>query len=125
LILFSAQLIGCTNFELKNPSNGKEYQLAKKGDKCQKPKSFKNWTILYGTIPIKFLNKTPDKFLNSPRFRMKEKSGAIDIIASIILGFTTSISVRTIEIENCEAPIQPVILPESNPTSKENPQPKE
>ncbi|MCB1144508.1 MAG: hypothetical protein KDK54_19795, partial [Leptospiraceae bacterium] len=83
------------------------------------PITIKNWTILYGTVPLTFLNQDPDRFIKGRSFRLKEKAEALDIALSLLLGFTTSISVKTIIIENCEtnspSPVnQESILPKNN-----------
>ncbi|MCP5513616.1 MAG: hypothetical protein H7A24_17135 [Leptospiraceae bacterium] len=118
-ILLPLSLTNCTTFDLSTSIKNQVIKLASKKAKCLEPITIKNWTILYGTVPLTFLNQDPDRFIKGRSFRLKEKAEALDIALSLLLGFTTSISVKTIIIENCEtnspSPVnQESILPKNN-----------
>ncbi len=100
--LFLISITNCTIMSIQS-AKGSTATLASKEEKCKSTSSFKNWTALYGTVPISFLNKKPENFLKTSSSRIKEKSSALDIAVSILLGFTTSISMRTVEIETCNS----------------------
>jgi len=49
------------------------------------------------------LNTKPEELLDGKTFRFKEKAGVVDFVISILGGLSTSITTKTIVIENCDA----------------------
>lgn len=92
----------CTILEIQNASPGTERVLVSKERECQAIEK-RHWTILYGTVPIPFLNSKPEELLEGKTFRFKEKVGVVDFVISILGGLSTSITTKTIVIENCDA----------------------
>lgn len=92
----------CTSLEFHNLQKGLELNFATKEAECKEPMEFRHWTILYGTIPIRFLNTNPDELITGKNIRIKEKANWLDFVISILAGFSTSITIRTIVIENCD-----------------------
>jgi|JI8StandDraft_1071087.scaffolds.fasta_scaffold36266_5 hypothetical protein len=92
----------CTSLEFHNPQKGVELNLAAREAECKEPIEFRHWTFLYGTIPIRFLNTNPEDMIVGKNIRIKEKSTWLDFVISILGGFSTSITTRTIMIENCD-----------------------
>ena len=92
----------CTSLEFHNPQKSVELTLATKEAECKEPIEFRHWTILYGTIPIRFLNTNPEDMVVGKNIRIKEKANWLDFVISILGGFSTSITTRTIMIENCD-----------------------
>lgn|GEM_PF-2162448 len=92
----------CTSLEFHNPQKGVELNLAAREAECKEPTEFRHWTFLYGTIPIRFLNTNPEDMIAGKNIRIKEKSTWLDFVMSILGGFATSITTRTIMIENCD-----------------------
>lgn len=101
LILFIFSVNHCTILEYHNPNNTTKSVLATSEAECNSLSEYRHWSILYGTIPIKFLNKNPTDFLESRSFRIKEKVDAIDFLVSILGGFSATVTSKTVVIENC------------------------
>lgn len=92
----------CTSLEFHNQQKGVELTLATKEADCKELIEFRHWTFLYGTIPIRFLNTNPEDMVVGKNIRIKEKANWLDFVISILGGFSTSITTRTIVIENCD-----------------------
>jgi hypothetical protein len=112
----------CAILEFHNSNKGTDRILATRESECKNVNEFRHWSILYGTIPIRFLNKNPEDFLEGKRFRFKEKANLLDFIISILGGFSTSITTRTIVVENCEEVKIEKPQPENKPEEKTNPE---
>lgn len=93
----------CMSLEFHNPQKSVELTLASKEAECKESIELRHWTFLYGTIPIRFLNTNPDDMMVGKNIRIKEKANWLDFVISILGGFATSITARTIVIENCDA----------------------
>ena len=106
----------CTVLEIQNTSAGTDRVLVSGERECQAIEK-RHWTILYGTVPIPFLNSKPEELLEGKTFRFKEKVGVVDFIISILGGLSTSITTKTIVIENCDA--DKIQKPQEAPVSVE------
>lgn len=115
----------CTSLEFHNPQKGVELSLALREAECKESIEFRHWTFLYGTIPIRFLNTNLDDLTIGKNIRIKEKANWLDFVVSIIGGFSTSITTRTIVIEKCDVVTiekpQEEIKKEEIPQAENNP----
>ena len=98
--VFSAMVLilqsQCVVLEIHNSNSETQRVLASKEADCQAITK-RHWSLLYGTVPISFLNTNPEDL-----FRVKEKAEVLDFVISIIGGFSTSITSKTLVIENCD-----------------------
>jgi len=92
----------CVLLEIQNSNSASERVLASKEAECQAITK-RHWSVLYGTVPISFLNTNPEDLFEGKTFRIKEKAEVLDFVISILGGFSTSITSKTIVIENCDA----------------------
>jgi len=92
----------CTILEIQNSSAGTDRVLASKEAECESIER-RHWSVLYGTVPISFLNSNIEDSFDGKTFRIKEKAGILDFVISIVGGFSTSITAKTIVIENCDS----------------------
>lgn len=101
-ILFTVlHLSGCASVDLYSPVKGTEIVLSNKDDNSKSVETFKLWSILYGTVPI--TNPSSEAiFKTGKKFRIKESATAFDIVVSIIAGFSTSITVKTLVVESLD-----------------------
>ena len=94
--VFSAMVLilqsQCVVLEIHNSNSETDCQAITK----------RHWSFLYGTVPISFLNTNPEDLLEGKTFRVKEKAEVLDFVISIIGGFSTSITSKTLVIENCD-----------------------
>lgn len=127
--ILAIALSQCTILEFHNPNKGVERRLSDIDTECNDITEHRHWTFLYGTMPISFLNKSTEVYFEKGKsFRIKEKANAIDFVISILGGFSTSITVRTIVVEYCDAVTSDKSESESKfenlktePTKEENP----
>ncbi len=91
----------CVVLEIQNSNSETQRVLASKEADCQAITK-RHWSFLYGTVPISFLNTNPEDLLEGKTFRVKEKAEVLDFVISIISGFSTSITSKTLVIENCD-----------------------
>ena len=99
--VFSAMVLilqsQCVVLEIHNSNSETQRVLASKEADCQAITK-RHWSFLYGTVPISFLNTNPEDLLEGKTFRVKEKAEVLDFVISIIGGFSTSITSKTLVI---------------------------
>lgn len=96
---------------LEKPKNASYYiyspnttsiSLANSNAECSILKEFKQWYILFGSVPISEI-KTDEMFLEDGQYRVYTKATLADSILSVVLGLTTSFTRKTIFIESCKS----------------------
>ena len=96
--VFSAMVLilqsQCVVLEIHNSNSETQRVLASKEADCQAITK-RHWSI-------SFLNTNPEDLLEGKTFRVKEKAEVLDFVISIIGGFSTSITSKTLVIENCD-----------------------
>lgn len=78
---------------------------------CETISDQKQWFVLFGTIPINKVKST-DIFNKEGQYRVYLKPTTLDIISSVFLAIMTSVTVKTVFIETCQA--EPVYLLNEN-----------
>ncbi|MCE9598140.1 MAG: hypothetical protein K8S54_09260 [Spirochaetia bacterium] len=92
--------VQCAGLPIQSPSGKDRVVLAAQESKCAPEKSYGQWSLLFGAIP---LNRPVVAFANpSKTYRITEHSSTFDIFVDVLGGSFTTLTRRTITVNACE-----------------------
>jgi hypothetical protein len=101
VILFCNILWQCSSFTYTE-TNGKPILLGNNGkEKCEVTHSKRIWSAFYGVLTLSEKSLQGISFEENHTYQFKEKYSSMEVLATLILGLSTSITVKTLEIEDC------------------------
>lgn len=99
LILFTFHQ--CTSFNYTS-TDGKPILLGNNGkEKCEVTNSKRVWYAFYGIIPLGAKSLQDLSFDENHIYQFKEKYNLTEVLGTLILGLSTSVTVKTLEVEDC------------------------
>lgn len=105
--------MNCYTFRYQSPYADREIVLAPQSASCRSKRVFDQWFGFYGTVALNKINM--DNFLREPQtsYRITETYLPGDVVVSLLLGFISSVTKKTLILESCdqkkmERPAQPI-----------------
>ncbi|WP_135765741.1 LIC_13076 family protein [Leptospira ilyithenensis] len=94
-----------TKLKIHNPYETQPLFLSRADDKCYLSREYSQWYILLGTYRLNHV--ALEELFPDPNqsYRFEEKVGVSDVLLSVVLGWATSITKKTIRIEACDSPL--------------------
>jgi len=94
-----------TKLKIHNPHENQPLFLSGANDKCYSSREYSQWYILLGTYRLNHVGL--EELFPDPNqsYRFEEKVEVSDVLLSVVLGWATSITKKTIKIEACDSPL--------------------
>lgn len=94
-----------TKLKIHNPHETHPLFLSGADDKCYSSREYSQWYIVLGTYRLNHVSL--EELFPDPNqsYRFEEKVEVSDVLLSVVLGWATSITKKTIRIEVCDSPL--------------------
>ncbi|WCL48789.1 LIC_13076 family protein [Leptospira sp. GIMC2001] len=103
--IISTTLYRCSSIQEISANKEDEIILASSSRSCKVIGEHARWKIGYGSFPL-YIRNSDNLFPSSTKaYRVRESSKWYDVLISVVLGFSLTISKDTLVVEECPLPI--------------------